>query len=183
MITETFEEFETWITAAKSHFGIEFDELRPSFVSSEARFLKFAYPTSPHSTGYCANLCATMASTYYDRAHFDGARLWFADEPFSSWEQAAGRVAIDRIRAGFGDLRPIQYDFVCTFRGEEIELLTAFVIFGFVLLWDVYIVTGLGDRIIHISHDGLFGIFAKTAEATEKIMEAFPNLVLGEYEQ
>ena len=181
MTTDTFEQFKTWVTGESTHFEITFHGLRPSFGGSEVRFLKFAYPTHPSSVAYCANLSATLSSTYYDRAHFDGAYLWFADEPFSQWEQAAGRVAIDRIRAGFGDLRPFDFAYVYKFRSDEIELLTTFVILAIVLLWDVYILTGWGDRIVHISHDGLFGVYAKDTETKLRINEAFPESVLGEY--
>jgi len=110
-----------------------------------------------------------------------GAYLWFADEPFSQSEQAAGRFAIDRIRAGFGDLRPFDFTYVYKFRSEEIELLTTFIILAIVLLWDVYILTGWRDRIVHISHDGLFGVYAKDTETKLRINEAFPKAFLGEY--
>jgi hypothetical protein len=90
--------------------------------------------------------------------------LWFADEPFEGWEHAAGRVVIDRIRAGFGDLRPYSFNLVHTFRREEIELLTAFMILGTVLAWDFYVLPPDGNCIVFMSHDELFGVYIKTSD-------------------
>jgi hypothetical protein len=183
MTSETFQEFKESIEASDWHYGIAFQGMRPSFKSAEASFLKIKYPTSPGTVGYCANLTATLSSLYFDRAHFNGASLWFADEPFSGWEQAAGRVFIDRVRAGFGDLRPFAEVDVFRFLSDEIELLTAFVVMGTVLAWDVYVLSPSGDRIVFISHDELFGVIAKTAEVKEAIMSTITNEVLGVFPQ
>jgi hypothetical protein len=120
-----------------------------------------------------------LTSLYFDRAHFSGASPWFADEPFSGWEQAAGRVVIDRIRAGFGDLRQFEEVSAYRFRSDEIALLTAFVILGIVLAWDVYVLSPRGDRIVFISHDELFGVIAKTTEVREEIFRQLPDDILG----
>jgi hypothetical protein len=183
MTSETFQEFKESIEASDGHYGIAFQGMRPSFKSKEASFLKIKYPSSPGTTGYCANLTATLSSRYFDRAHFDGASLWFADEPFSGWEQAAGRVFVDRIRAGFGDLRPFEEVDVFKFRSDEIELLTAFVILGTVLAWDVYVLPPRGDRIVFISHDELFGVIAKTTEVKDAILVTLTDGVLGVFPQ
>jgi hypothetical protein len=170
MTSEPFDDFRHRIEASDWQYGLTFSGLRPAFKSSDASFLRLKYPTSPGTVGYSANLSATISSNYYDRAHFDGATLWFADEPFSQWEQAAGRVAIDRIRAGFGDLRPFSFSMAHRFQSEEIELLTAFMILGTVLAWDFYVLPSRGDRIVFMSHDELFGVIVKTLEAKTQIM-------------
>ncbi len=183
MTSEPFEEFKAGIEASDWHYGITFNRLRPSFKSSDATFLRLKFPTSPGKVGYAANLSATLSSNYYDRSHFDGAALWFADEPFSQWEQAAGRVVIDRIRAGFGDLRPFSFDLVHHFRSEEIELLTAFMILGTVLAWDFYVLSPRGDCIVLMSHDELFGVFVKTPEAKAEIKTLLGDEIISESPQ
>ncbi len=165
------------------HYGIAFTRLRPAFKSSDASFLRLTYPTSPGKLGYAANVAATLSSTYNDRAHFDGATIWFADDPFDGWEHAAGRVVIDRIRAGFGDLRPFSFKLVHHFRSEEIELLTAFIILGTVLAWDFYVLPPRGDRIVFMSHDELFGVIVKTLEAKAEIKTLLGDEIVGESSQ
>jgi hypothetical protein len=183
MTSETFQEFKASIEASDWHYGIEFRGMRPAFKLAEASFLKIKYPSSPGAVGYCANLTARLSSLYFDRAHFRGACLGFADEPFSGWEQAAGRAFVDRVRAGFGDLRPFEEVDVFRFRSDEIELLTAFVILGTVLAWDVYVISPSGDRIVFISHDEVFGVIAKTAEVKDAIMSTLTDEVLGVFPQ
>jgi hypothetical protein len=90
---------------------------------------------------------------------------------------------VDRIRAGFGDLRPFEEVDVFKFRSDEIELLTAFVILGTVLAWDVYVLPPRGDRIVFISHDELFGVIAKTTEVKDAILVTLTDGVLGVFPQ
>lgn len=179
MTSETFKEFSARITQASWHYGVSFDRQRPKFSSAEADFLKLDYPTHPGSIAYAATLVARVLS-YGDRADFDGATLWFADEPFEGWEQAAGRVLIDRIRAGFGDLRPYSFNLVHTFRREEIELLTAFIILGTVLAWDFYVLPPDGNRIVFMSHDELFGAYTKTNEVTAHLRTLLGDDIINE---
>jgi hypothetical protein len=183
MTSETFQEFKESIEASDWHYGLTFQGMRPSFKSAEASFLKIKYPSSVGTVGYCANLTAILSSSYFDRAHFDGACLWFSDEPRSAWEQAAGRVFIDRVRAGFGDLRPFEEVEIFRFRSDEVELLTAFVILGTVLAWDLYVLAPRGDSIVFISHDELFGVIAKTTEVKEAILSTLTDSVLGVFPQ
>ena len=183
MTSEPFKEFQRRIEESDWHFGLTFNGLRPVFKSIDSSFLRLNYPTSPGTVAYCANTSARISSNYYDRAHFDGATLWFADEPFSQWEQAAGRVVIDRIRAGFGDLRPFNFLMVHHFQSEEIELLTAFMILGTVLAWDFYVLPPRGDRIVFMSHDELFGIMVKTLEAKAEIKALLGDEIMSDSPQ
>jgi hypothetical protein len=178
MTSETFEEFKARIEGSDWHYGISFDRQRPTFKSPEAAFLELEYPTHPGSIAHASNLAARVTSRYYDRAHFTGATLWFADEPFEGWEQAAGRVVIDRIRAGFGDLRPYSFNLVHTFRREEIELLTAFMILGTVLAWDFYVLPPDGNRIVFMSHDELFGVYTKSGEVKAELAILFGDEIV-----
>jgi hypothetical protein len=184
MTSETFQEFKARIEASDWHYGIFFTGLRPSFKSDQASFLRLGYPTSPGTVAYAANLSVRIASMYYDRAYFGGATLWFADAPFDSWEHAAGRVVIDRIRAGLGDLRPFSFDLIHHFQSEEIELLTAFMILGTVLAWDFYVLSPDGNRIIFMSHDELFGVYTKTDEVKAELSVLLSDeIVTGSHQQ
>ncbi len=146
-------------------YGIRFDRCRPYFEIPEARCFELNYPSTPTGAGHSANVAALLCSRYFERQHFSGATLWFSDAGvFDGWQFLAGRVVIDRIRAGFGDLRPFDEAEVHHFRADEIELLTAFVMFAFVLSWDIFILPE-ADRFLHVSHDEFFCVVTKTREA------------------
>ena len=143
--------------------------IEASLQISRCQLLTIAIPHQSGKIGYAATLSAGLVSLYFDRAHFRGATLWFADDPFDGWEQSAGRVVIDRIRAGFGDLRPFSFNLVHHFQREEIDLLTAFMILGTVLAWDYYVLSPSGDRIVFVSYDELFWDICKQRRPRKKL--------------
>jgi hypothetical protein len=167
MTSERFQEFKERIERDHWMYGIRFDRSRPYFEAPEARCFELNYPSTPVEAGNCANVAALLSSRYFERQYFSGATLWFSDaDIFDGWQYLAGRVVIDRIRAGFGDLRPFDEAEVHHFRADEIELLTAFVILAFVLSWDIFILAET-DRFLHVSHDEFFCVVTKTREAAD----------------
>jgi hypothetical protein len=175
MTSETTKEFKERIVRDHWMYGIRFDRNRPYFEAPEARCFELNYPSTPTGAGHSANVAALLCSRYFERQHFSGATLWFSDSGvFDGWQYLAGRVVIDRIRAGFGDLRPFDEAEVHHFRADEIELLTAFIILAFVLSWDLFILADT-DRFLHVSHDEFFCVVTKTGEAATQVTAAVQN--------
>src|SRR5437870_10408688 len=110
-----FEQKHSWAT------GIRIDEDGDLFYDSpDANCLVMSFPETPLRTSYFARLISMMG-THGDEALFAGALLWirFWNSGTPELEKSGWRL-IERMRMGFGELRPLGVANGHWFRQDEI---------------------------------------------------------------
>ncbi len=89
--------------------------------------------------------------------HLDGYRaesetlVWFTE--WGVWPSGERPHIFYRLRASYGETRPLIEAPAHVFAQSEVEDAISFVTLGVLFLWDVYVVGASGKRLLHFSHD------------------------------
>lgn len=167
-------EFETknaWAT------GICMDEDGDLYYNTpEANCITLRYPETPLRVTYLARLIS-MLGTEGDEANFNGALLWirYWNSGSSQLEKSGWRL-VERIRMGFGELRPLGVANGHWFRSDEIADLAAFIVPCFVYGWDAYIVPSNAGCFAFISHDEFWCVANRKSEVHARLLKDFEKL-------
>lgn len=121
--------------------GIRIDENGDLFYDSAgANCVVISFPETPLRATYVARLIS-MLGAQSDEAFFGGALLWIRLWDIGSPQlEKSGWRLIERMRMGFGELRPLSTANGHWFRHDEIADLAAFIMPCLVYGWDAYVV-------------------------------------------
>jgi hypothetical protein len=166
-----FEDKNSWSS------GIRIDEAGNFYYDKqEANCLTFGYPETPLRVTYFARLIS-MLGTQDDETHFYGALLWIRLWTIGSpGLEKSGWKIVERMRMGYGELRPLGKANGHWFRSDELVDLAAFIVPCFVYGWDTYIVPARGDCFVFISHDGFWCIATRTTELYAQLLKNLKDL-------
>jgi hypothetical protein len=167
-------EFETknaWAT------GIRMDEDGDLYYNMpEASCITLPYPETPLRVTYFARLIS-MLGTMGDEANFNGALLWirYWNSGSSQLEKSGWRL-VERMRMGFGELRPLNVAKGHWFRADEIADLAAFIVPCFVYGWDAYIVPANAGCFAFISHDEFWCVATRKPDLHARLLKDLEKL-------
>jgi hypothetical protein len=167
-------EFETknsWST------GLCIDENGDLYYNTpEANCITLRYPETPLRVTYFARL-VSMLGTCGEEANFYGALLWLRYwNAGSSQLDKSGWRLMERMRMGFGELRPLGVANGHWFREDELADLAAFIVPCFVYGWDAYIVPSNADCFAFISHDEFWCVATRKPEMHARFLQDFEKL-------
>jgi hypothetical protein len=126
-----------------------------------------------------------MLGTFGDESGFYGGLLWLHLWDIGSPQLVmSGWKMVERMRMGFGELRPLGDANAHWFRSDEIAELAAFIVPCFVYGWDAYVVPSVGDCYGFISHDEYWCVVARNQEVCDRLLADFaefkPQINRGE---
>jgi hypothetical protein len=146
------------------------------YNTPEANCITLPYPETPLRATYFAYL-ASMLGTFGDEANFYGALLWLRYWQAGSTQLVkSGWRLVERMRMGFGELRPLCVANGHWFRADELADLAAFIVPCFVYGWDAYIVPSNADCFAFISHDGFWCVATRKPEMHARLLHDFEEL-------
>jgi hypothetical protein len=129
-------------------------------------------PETPHGATYVARVISMLG--IQDEALFCGALLWIRDWGIGSPQlEKSGWRLIERMRMGFGELRPLGIANGHWFRDDEVADLAAFVLPCLVYGWDAYVIPnhpGCGC-FAFISHDEFWCVVTRDPKAHAQAQE------------
>jgi hypothetical protein len=138
--------------------------------------ITMSYPKTPLRVTYFARLIS-MLGTNGDEAHFSGALLWLRLWTIGSPQlEKSGWRMMERMRMGFGELRPLGNANGHWFRSDEIVDFAAFIVPCFVYGWDAYIIPAAGHCFAFISHDEFWCVATRDAGLHAQLLQDFKDL-------
>jgi hypothetical protein len=152
------------------YFGLRFDPgpryghewFTPSYDHPEAKCTGFELPTFSAGLAYLAGNIPTLL-TGFERDAWRGGAVWYQDyDVWNHQSNVEGWTMIERIRAGYGELRPFGMATVNIFRDNDLSILPAFLLAPLVYGWDAYYVSQDRGSFAFISHDGYWTISTET---------------------
>jgi hypothetical protein len=154
--------------------GLQIDEADDIYYGSQdASRLWLKYPETPLRVTYASRLLSLVDSSN-DESGFYGAMLWLRLWNIGSPQlEMSGWKMVERMRMGFGDLRPLGEANAHWFRSDEVAELAAFIVPCFVYGWDAYIVPSGGDCFGFISHDEFWCVMARNQETRDRLLIDF----------
>jgi hypothetical protein len=166
-----FEQKHSWAT------GIKSDECGNLYYDSpNASCITLNYPETPLRVTYAARLIS-MLGTGSDEAQFSGSLLWVRLWTIGSPQlEKSGWRLVERMRMGFGELRPLGTASGHWFRSDEITDLAAFIVPCFVYQWDAYVVPANAGCFAFISHDGFWCVATRDSEAHKQIWSSLNDV-------
>jgi hypothetical protein len=155
--------------------GLRISPTDDIFYDSEgASCFRLTYPETPRRVTYAARLLSMLGAFEGDESTFNGALLWLRLWEIGSPQlEKAGWKMIERMRMGYGELRPLGEANAHWFRSDEIAELAAFIVPCFVFGWDAYILPSGGHTFGFVSHDGFWSISARNHEASNRVLTEF----------
>jgi hypothetical protein len=165
-------EFEARNAWASGLHASESDDI--FYDSPDSSCFRLTYPETPLRVTYAARLLSMLGASEMDESRFSGALLWLRLWTIGSPQlEKAGWKMMERMRMGFGELRPLGEANAHTFRSDEIAELAAFIIPCFVFGWDAYVLPSCGDCFGFISHDEFWCLSARNQEASHRVLTEF----------
>jgi hypothetical protein len=175
-----FEQKHSWTT------GIRIDANGELFYDSpEANWIVMSFPETLLRATYVARVIS-MLGTQGDEAFFYGGLLWIRLWDIGSPQlEKSGWRLIERMRMGFGELRPLGTASGHWFRHDEVVDLAAFIVPCLVYGWDAYVVPANAGCFAFISHDEFWCVATRDAEAHAQAWEELKDLTprIGEAEK
>jgi hypothetical protein len=156
--------------------GIRIDTDGDLFYDSPgANCIEIGFPETPMRTTYFARLIS-MLGTQSDE-FFCGALLWIRLWDIGSPQlEKSGWRLIERMRMGFGELRPLGTANGHWFRHDEIADLAAFIVPCLVYGWDAYVVPANAGCFAFISHDEFWCVATRDTEVHAQAWEELKGL-------
>lgn len=166
-----FERKHSWAT------GIQIDESGDFYYDSpNASCITLKYPETPLRVTYVARLLS-MLGIGSDEAQFAGSLLWVKLWTIGSPQlEKSGWKLMERMRMGFGELRPLGTANGHLFRSDEIADLAAFIVPCFVFQWDAYVVPANAGCFAFISHDGFWCVATRDPEVHQQVWDDLKDL-------
>jgi hypothetical protein len=179
MKSETETEYVDYMSRNQEWFGLCFDTgprygriwHSPWYDNPEARSTGFLIPPEPSAIAYITVVLPTLMYNC-DPLNWKGGAVWYQD--FDVWNHeanVAGWKMIERIRAGYGELRPFDQATVNIFKDDDRTILPAFLLAPLIYGWDAYYIPQERGSFARISHDGYWAIETETEEAYQAIQE------------
>src|SRR5690348_4685973 len=159
--------------------GIKLDADGSLFYDSAgADCVVMDFPETPLRTPYIARLISMMGA-HNDEAFFYGALLWIRLWTIGSTQlEKSGWRMVERMRMGFGELRPLGTANGHWFRPDELADLAAFILPCLVYGWDAYVVPANARCFAFISHDEFWCVATRDAETCARVREELKGLDL-----
>lgn len=149
------------------------DRSNISYGHQAARSLRLNYPETPLRISYAARLLSMLGCSG-DESCFNGALLWLRLWNIGSPQlEMSGWKMIERMRMGYGELRPLGDANAHWFRPDEIADLAAFIVPCFVYGWDAYVLPSGKDSFGFISHDEIWFVNARNPETKDTLIRDF----------
>jgi hypothetical protein len=157
--------------------GVKIDAEENLFYDSpDANCVFMDFPETPQQAPYVARLIA-MLGNQGDEAFFYGALLWIRLWDIGSPQlEKSGWRLIERMRMGFGELRPLDTANGHWFRRDEIADLTAFIVPCLVYGWDAYVIPSNAGCFAFISHDEFWCVATRDTEVQARASEELKDL-------
>lgn len=179
MTAETEAELAAWYMNNIAYFGLSFEPssrftrevFTPRFLHSESKCLRFEMPDSPSGFAYLASILPSLLSGF-DRDHWRGGAVVYQD--FDVWDHrnnVEGWTMIERIRAGYGELRPFTEATANVFRDNDLSILPAFLLAPLIWGWDAFYLPLDRGSFASISHDGIWFIDTETESDHMQLLE------------
>jgi len=141
-----------------------------SFDSDDASDIRLHYPETPLRVTYAARLLSLLGCQG-DESSFYGALLWLRLCTIGSPQlEKSGWKMVERMRMGYGELRPLGEGNAHWFRSDEATDLAAFIVPCFVYGWDAYVLPSGGDCFAFISHDEYWSVTARNRESRDRLL-------------
>lgn len=179
MTAETEQEIAKFYNARKSYFGISFEPsnrfvretFSPTYDNPESKCVGFELPDSPSGYAYLASILPSLL-TGFDADNWTGGAVIYQD--FDVWNHrnnVEGWTMIERIRAGYGELRPFSEATVNVFRDTDIFILPAFLLAPLIYGWDAHYVPLDRGCYASISHDGYWTVTTETEQDYARLQD------------
>lgn len=154
--------------------GLHLDERDGIFYADhDASCIGLNYPETPPRVSYAARILSLLGASG-DESGFNGALLWLRLFDIGSPQlERSGWKMVERMRMGYGDLRPLGEANAHWFRSDEVAELAAFIVPCFVYGWDAYVVPSGGDCFGFISHDEFWCVMARNQEVRDRLLTDF----------
>jgi hypothetical protein len=181
MTAETEKEFATYFMGNYAFFGLRFDPgpryghewFTPLYDHAETKCVGFEIPNFPSGLAYLAGLIPTLVCADGGPSWRGGA-VWYQD--YDVWDHrnnAEGWTMVERIRAGFGELRPFGVATVNVFRDNDLAIVPAFLLAALIYGWDAYYIPQERGRFAKISHDGYWTVSTETEADYQNLQAQF----------
>jgi hypothetical protein len=156
--------------------GIKIDANDDLFYDSPgADCIEMGFPETPLRATYVARLISMLG--VQDEALFYGALLWIRLWNIGTPQlEKSGWRLIERMRMGFGELRPLGTALGHWFRHDELADLAAFVVPCLVYGWDAYVVPANAGCFSFISHDEFWCVATRDVETHARVWEEMKDL-------
>jgi len=179
MTAETESQIAAFYNANLAYFGLKFESssrfiretFNPVYEHPEGKCVGFEMPDSPSGYAYLASVLPSLL-TDFDRDNWRGGAIIYQD--FDVWNHrnnVEGWTMIERIRAGYGELRPFREATVNVFRDNDISILPAFLLAPLIYGWDAHYIPLDRGSFASISHDGYWCITTETEADYSKLQE------------
>jgi len=181
MTSETEIEYVSHMAANHAYCGLRFDPgprygrpwHTPWYDHTEARTLHFKHPANAPGFAYLARVMVELTdNSRLDSADWRGGAVWYQD--YDVWdhrENVTGRTMIERIRAGYGELRPFGSATVNIFRDNDLAILPAFLLAPLIFGWDAYYISQERGAFAYISHDEYWTLTVETTARFEALVK------------
>jgi hypothetical protein len=148
----------------------------PFYDHPEAKCTGFELPDNPSGLAYLAGLIPALM-TNYESTNWTGGAVWYQDyDVWNHKNNVEGWTMIERIRAGYGELRPFSSATVNIFRDADSTILPAFLLAPLVYGWDAHYIPEERGSFAFISHDGYWCIATETESDYLKLQESIAQL-------
>jgi hypothetical protein len=171
MHCSTIPEFAEWLSQNRLN-GIDLDDSGDGklfFNGGEVFAVEFPWPATPGKLRHYAQIAA-MADTRWENV-FDGATLWLSLTNIWGDADRSGWRMVERMRASFGEIRPLQTAPVHHFRNDELLEATAFIVPAFVYGWNAFYLNSSHDMFVHISHDQYWCVITRSQEKSQELLK------------
>jgi hypothetical protein len=170
MRVQTESEFAAYFSENYRYFGLRFDPgpryghewFTPYYDHPEAKCVGLELPDTPSGFAYLAGIIPSLL-TNFDGLNWTGGAVWYQDyDVWNHQNNVAGWTMIERIRAGYGELRPFGAATVNIFRDTDLSVLPAFLLAPLIYGWNAYYIPQDRGSFASISHDGFWTISTET---------------------
>src|SRR5665213_1936450 len=170
MTAETESEFAAYFSEDYEYFGLRFDPgpryghewFTPYYDHPQAKCTGFEIPSFPTGFAYLAGNLPSFL-TGFERAYWKGGAVWYQD--YDVWDHqnnVEGWTMIERIRAGYGEIRPFRMATVNIFRDNDLSILPAFLLAPLIYGWNAYYIPQDRGSFGFVSHDGYWAVSTET---------------------
>jgi hypothetical protein len=179
MTVQTETEFASYYGENHQYFGLRFDPgprygrewFTPFHDHDEAKCIGFELPSSASGFAYLAGLIPALVCEDYESAWRGGA-VWYQDyDVWNHQNNVHGWTMIERIRAGYGELRPFAEATVNVFRDTDLSILPSFLLAPLIYGWNAYYIPQERGSFASINHDGYWTISTETEADYVRLQE------------
>lgn len=169
----TVEELRAFLARSKAMHKLELSTEGDGslfFVGHEASCVSLPWPTHPLEVRYTSRLAAMIDID--EEGLFYGGTLWISLTDIGSTQlEKSGWRMVERMRAAFGEMRPLEVAPVHHFRADELVDLTAFIVPCFVYGWNAFYLNSSHDTFVFISHDEWWCVVTRNPNVRDQLLQ------------